>query len=193
MWTVPFGLRSRGLVSRCCVGDGGASSGGETGKWSAGPGQEERKETGPSPRPGGTLEAVSELLVTEVPQVSCVNRIPIFSALSSDEKALVAQLAWPVTLPGGVLLDDVGRGRGQLFVIRSGSVRVWDAPAEGASAVPRTVGPGGVVGEDAFLSGGRLGSRAETVGTTRVVVFRHSDFQMLLAGHPDLEGDLTGV
>lgn len=121
---------------------------------------------------------------TEEHHDTCVSRVPIFRALTPDQQRVVASLARPATLPEGTSLHDIGRPLGELFAIHTGHVQVTHLAASGRRQLLRVVGPGGVLGEHAFLTGRAPDDIAETTEETVACVFRHADLAHLIGTYP---------
>lgn len=111
-------------------------------------------------------------------------RVPIFARLSADAQLEVAGFARPRSLARGEVLHHQGDAVAHLFVVHEGTAKLTHARADGQERLLRTVGPGGVVGEDAFLTGARPDHTVTAVEPLRVCVFDHRDVARLIAQHP---------
>ncbi|MDO5495329.1 MAG: Crp/Fnr family transcriptional regulator [bacterium] len=125
-----------------------------------------------------------ELTVLHREDESCVRRVPIFRGLSAHEQDDVASFAHPVRLSRGELLHVAGDDVAQLVVVHTGALKLVHASASGRERLLRVAGPGEVVGEHSFLTGGAPDYYAEAAEETRLCVFAHADLARLVAEFP---------
>ena len=116
----------------------------------------------------------------------CVTRVPLFQALSHDEQVRVASLARPVTVTRGETLYSPGEELSRLLVVHSGQLKITRSAPNGKEQILRTAAVGDVVGERAFLAGGRAQDRVVALEDSRMCVFRHADLAPLVREHPDI-------
>jgi len=114
----------------------------------------------------------------------CVRRVPMFSRLTAEQQDLVATFARPRHLRAGDILHRAGDPLGQLFVVHTGTVKVVHSGPSGRTQLVRVVGPGEVVGEHAFLTGGRPDHSVEAATDTELCTFDHRDLARLVAAYP---------
>jgi CRP/FNR family transcriptional regulator, anaerobic regulatory protein len=81
-----------------------------------------------------------------------------------------------------------GQATAQLFVVHEGSVKVSKTSRDGRETTLRVLGPGDVLGEVWFLTGGRPDVDAVALEPTRVCVFDHARLSELLARFPEVGG-----
>lgn len=117
---------------------------------------------------------------------SCVTRVPIFATLDDGAQLEVARFATPRRLAKGEVLYRQGESVAQLFVMHTGSAKLIHLRADGQEQVVRTVGPGGVVGEHAFLTGSRPDHTVVALEALEACVFDHRDLARLTATHPEI-------
>ena len=116
----------------------------------------------------------------------CVARVPIFQGLSPEQQYEVAGFAKPQTVSKGAALYTAGAHISHLLVVHSGQLKVSRLSAEGREQILRTISPGEVVGERAFLTGERSSDLVIALEDTRVCTFEHADLSDLLAQYPDV-------
>jgi CRP/FNR family transcriptional regulator len=116
----------------------------------------------------------------------CVALVPIFARLSAAHQAEVARFARPAVVGPGEYIVHEGERTSRLFIVHEGQIKVSSRSPAGHEAVLSVLGPGDVVGEMTFLTGGRPDSSAVAVEPSRVCVFDHADLAGLLARFPDI-------
>lgn len=116
----------------------------------------------------------------------CVAQVPIFQGLSPEEQLEVARFAKPQAARKGQVLSTAGTRISRLLVVHSGRLKVSHVGIEGQEQVLRTVSPGEVVGEHAFLTGEPANNLVVALEDTRVCTFEHRDLSPLLAQYPDI-------
>lgn len=118
--------------------------------------------------------------------LACVSRVSLFAGLTAQQQRSVARYAHETTLQDGERLYGVGDEVGQLFVVRSGGVRVVRVTDSGREQLIRIAGPGDVVGEYPFLTGRPPALWVFAVGPTRLCVFDHADLRPLITVYPSI-------
>lgn len=113
----------------------------------------------------------------------CVARVPVFAPLPRDSQLEVAGFATARRLRAGEVLYREGDEIAQLFVVHTGTAKLTHARADGEQLI-RTVGPGEVVGEHAFLTGARPDHTVTATVDAQVCVFDHRDLGRIIAHHP---------
>lgn len=116
----------------------------------------------------------------------CVARVPLFARLSPAQQEEVARYARPALAERGEPVVAAGQAAAQLFVVHEGSVKVSKASRDGRETTLRVLGPGDVLGEVWFLTGGRPDLDAVALQPTRVCVFDHARLSELLGRFPEV-------
>ena len=116
----------------------------------------------------------------------CVARVPLFARLSPAQQEEVARYARPALADRGEPVVTAGQAAAQLFVVHEGSVKVSKASRDGRETTLRVLGPGDVLGEVWFLTGGRPDLDAVALQPTRVCVFDHARLSELLGRFPEV-------
>lgn len=115
----------------------------------------------------------------------CVARVPVFRSLARADQEEVAGFATPRSVRPGTALYREGDAIAQLFVIHTGTARLTRARVDGEQLI-RTVGPGDVVGEHAFLTGSRPDHTVTALQDVQVCVFDHRDLGRMMQSHPQI-------
>jgi signal-transduction protein with cAMP-binding, CBS, and nucleotidyltransferase domain len=114
-------------------------------------------------------------------RLELLRRVPLFSALESDELAAVAAITEERDEPAGVTLTTEGRHEGYFYAIASGSVRI-----ERGGRTIATLGDGDFLGEIALLDGGPRTATAVTDSACRLLVMTQQRFWRLLQDAPEI-------
>ncbi|MGA4668760.1 Crp/Fnr family transcriptional regulator [Propionibacteriaceae bacterium Y1923] len=121
---------------------------------------------------------------------TCVTLVPIFATLDAEAQLEVAGFARPRRIRKGATLYRQGEHVAQLFVVHQGEAKLTHLRADGHEQVLRTVGPGEVVGEHAFLTGARPDHTVVALEPVTACVFDHRDLGRLTATHPRIAVEL---
>lgn len=116
----------------------------------------------------------------------CVSRVPVFSRLSGVLQGEVARYARPVRVAAGEVVFVAGQADPRLFVVHEGRVKIVRTSVGGRSSIVRTLGPGEVGGELAFLTGARPEQDAIALESSRLCMFAHADLADLLGRFPGI-------
>lgn len=112
--------------------------------------------------------------------------VPVFSRLSRAQQAEVARYARPVWVAAGEAVFLAGRAEPRLFVVHEGRVKIVRTSAGGRGSIMRTLGPGQVGGELAFLTGARPEHDAIAQQPSRLCLFADADLADLLRRFPGI-------
>jgi len=96
--------------------------------------------------------------------------IPVFAALTDDERAAVAEVAFEVEAAAGETIAVEGDFGYALYAIESGTVTV---SSDGSTL--RTLGPGDVFGEIAVLASGRRTASVHAATPLRMIALFKRD------------------
>ena len=107
--------------------------------------------------------------------------LPIFSSLSPEECAEIAQRIQERDVEPGRHVMHQGDGGYTFFVIESGTAEV-----SVDDAVVRQLGPGDFLGEKAILGGGRRTATVTATSPMQVLAMFGLDFRDLETGHPEI-------
>lgn len=120
------------------------------------------------------------------PAEPCVALVPVFKDLDASQQQEVARLARPRRVKRGEPVFRAGEAAARLYVVHEGRVRISRRSPAGQEHVLRILGAGDVVGEAAFLSGGRPETDAVAVEDCRLCVFDHARLDDLVRRYPDV-------
>lgn len=129
---------------------------------------------------------MDEMTASPGPAEPCVALVPVFKGLDPGQQAEVARLARPRRVGRDEHVYHAGEAPARLYVVHEGRVLISRRSASGHVRVLRILGPGDVVGESAFLGGGRPETDAIAVEDTRLCVFDHERLDDLVRQYPDV-------
>jgi CRP/FNR family transcriptional regulator, cyclic AMP receptor protein len=110
--------------------------------------------------------------------------IPRFwDALNPRAREALGRAGTPVVIrPGAFLMREHSRGS-QVYVLRSGAVKVW-VHRDGEIAILDILGPGDLVGELEAADGGARHANAEALDRVEALVLPADRFRYVLDAHP---------
>jgi len=117
-----------------------------------------------------------------------LSAIPVFAALTEEERAAVAEVAYEVEAAAGERIAEQGDFGYALYAIESGTASV---SIEGSAV--RTLGPGDVFGEIAVLSSGRRTASVEAVTPLRMIALFKRDVWALERNVPSAAEHLRAL
>lgn len=115
-----------------------------------------------------------------------LRQIPIFADLDESTLVRLAERCVSRTVGPGHLLFTAGEECRGLYIVESGSVRIYRTSPEGKEQVLHVEGPGRPVAELALFDGGAYPASATTIEETRLVFLPRADLELLYRTHPDL-------
>jgi CRP/FNR family transcriptional regulator len=118
--------------------------------------------------------------------VALLQRVPVFSTLSEDELARVADVTVPRRFETGQAVFHEGDESDTCYIVRTGRVRAIREHSDGRSITLATFGPGDIFGELAIFDEERRSATVETLELTEAVAILGSDMRRLLREHPDI-------
>jgi CRP-like cAMP-binding protein len=119
-----------------------------------------------------------------------IAQVRIFQHLGSADLKAVAKIAKPKSLPAKTIVFFEGNRAEAVFIVMSGSLKVFQTAKDGRVKTLGTVGPGETFGELAMLDGQPRSASVETVSPSELLVISRKDFQKLALATP---GILWGV
>jgi CRP-like cAMP-binding protein len=117
---------------------------------------------------------------------SCIKIVPIFAHLNSDEMAQVASITSERTYEKGQTIYRVGESRGELYVLHSGSVKVYRLSADGKEQVLRRVQSGQFLGELSLFSNNKQTDNAVALETSQMCVIKWDNLRSLIEKIPSI-------
>lgn len=122
--------------------------------------------------------------------VKGIAQVRIFQHLAGADLKAVAKIAKPKSLPAHTVVFFEGNRAEAIFIVMSGSLKVFQTAKDGRVKTLSTVGPGETFGELAMLDGQPRSASVETVSASELLVISRKDFQKLALATP---GILWGV
>jgi CRP/FNR family transcriptional regulator, cyclic AMP receptor protein len=112
-------------------------------------------------------------------------RVPLIAALTDSDRQALARTATRRRYQRGDLIfqkDDPGQ---TLFIVASGSVRIYVPSSQGADLTLAVFGPGNFFGDLSLLDGRPRSASAAALTDTNVVALERSDFVALIRSRPE--------
>jgi CRP/FNR family cyclic AMP-dependent transcriptional regulator len=125
--------------------------------------------------------------------IALLHHVPVFSALSSEELAKVAQVAVPRRFEAGEVVFKEGDEGSTCYVVRSGRARAVREHPDGRSITLAHFGPGDIFGEMAMLDGERRSATVESIEGTEAIAILSVDMHRLLREYPDISVKLIAA
>lgn len=113
-------------------------------------------------------------------------RIGLFAGLDQHEVEALAARAHNKHYPAHTLLAVEGGQSDFLFVILSGSVKIYVSDDDGAEVILAFMGPGDFFGEMALIDNGERCASAMTLEPSRVLSISKTAFRECLTRNPDI-------
>jgi len=136
-----------------------------------------------SQRCSGTITTVPESTFTPGQTLA---KVPIFSGLTENELAFLAQRAVPRHYSAGETVFGEGEPCSGLYVVESGQVRIFKSSASGREQVLSIDGPGSSIAELPVFDGGNYPASVAAVGDATLLFVSKQDFQALCLAHPQV-------
>ncbi len=115
-----------------------------------------------------------------------LTRVPIFSGLTEDELAFLAQRTVPRNYSPGETVFSEGEPCSGLYVVASGHVRIFKSSPGGREQVLSIEGPGASVAELPVFDGGNYPASVSAVNEATLLFVSKQDFQSLCLTHPQV-------
>ena len=111
---------------------------------------------------------------------------PVFKELPRDALEAIAGVVQPLVVPDKTVIFREGDPGDCLYIIRSGSVRVFRRNEDGMNFDISIKGPGETVGEMALITGEPRSADVETRGETHLMVLSKEQLDQILRDFPDI-------
>ena len=115
-----------------------------------------------------------------------LSKVPLFSGLSASELAFLLERVGARRYPAGQTVFSEGEPCAGLYVVESGSVRIFKSSAAGREQVLSIEGPGGSVAELPVFDGGAYPASVVTIEDSVLLFISKEDFQALCMTHPQV-------
>ena len=142
-----------------------------------------RRDPLPSSRTGGTGCGQR---VREEANISTLAKVPLFQKLSPEEIRQLEGLAKPKQFPKGTAVFMQDDPSDSLYVVVSGSSKVFQTSEDGKAQVLNTIGPGEAFGELAMIEGRPRTATVETLEKSEMLALSRKDFEDFAAKHPQV-------
>lgn len=117
---------------------------------------------------------------------ACIDRVPIFAALSREERLEIAEIASSRSLEKGEMIYRAGDEGGTLFVLYTGRAKLFRLSAAGKEQVLRIVGPGEFIGELSLFSSLPLTDYAQALEAATMCVLQGERLKGLMTKYPSI-------
>jgi CRP/FNR family transcriptional regulator len=113
-------------------------------------------------------------------------KVPIFSGLTENELAFLAQRAVPRRYSAGEIVFGEGEPCLGMYVVESGQIRIFKSSSGGREHVLSVDGPGSSVAELPVFDGGSYPASAAAVDDATLLFVSKQDFHALCLAHPQV-------
>ncbi len=110
----------------------------------------------------------------------------LFTGLSETELNFLAQRAVPRKFSAGEIVFNEGDACAGMYVVQSGSVRIFKTSAGGREQVLSIDGPGGSIAELPVFDGGNYPASVSAIEDATLLFISKQDFHALCLAHPQV-------
>jgi CRP-like cAMP-binding protein len=121
--------------------------------------------------------------ITE-PDAPVLGTIPLFSQLSPEALETISRLMVEVSFKTGDTIFLEREPGTALYIVKSGTVRIWTRDADANDVTLSDLGPGAFFGEMSVLDGGKRSANASARTDCGLLCLRSRDFESFLVEHP---------
>ena len=118
--------------------------------------------------------------------VELLERLPLFSELSSAELERISQVAVARSYPRDTRVFHEGDPGDACYIVRRGACRVTREHSDGRAITLANLGPGDIFGELAMLDGRARSASVEALEDTELLALPASDVRALLRDHAEM-------
>jgi CRP-like cAMP-binding protein len=118
--------------------------------------------------------------------VNCIESVPIFSNLSSEEMLEISHITEAVTYEKGELIYMAGDKGGKLYVIHAGRVKISRINPSGKEQVISIMGAGDFMGELSLFSSVPLMDNAEAMEKSTMCVIKGDSLKELMGKYTSI-------
>lgn len=124
---------------------------------------------------------------TNDPEHICASIVPIFKSLQYSELQKINTLISKKNYPKGSILFTKGQNSTQLYIVRYGSVKLYEMSEDGRQQIIRLLEPGDFFGELAlFVDKQQYLLTAETLEDTGICLLARDDLKTLIHQNPEI-------
>ena len=131
-----------------------------------------------------SMGIVSNQMVTTMQ--ATIEKIPLFSGLAQSDIEAISRHAVVKTYPRNAVLINEGDESDSLYVILSGTVKVFLSDAEGKEIILNTQGVGEYFGELALMDDAPRSASVMTLEDCKLSIICKKDFEEFLTNHPQV-------
>ena len=113
-------------------------------------------------------------------------RVAFFQKLNEHERAQIAAISRRHKFNGGHVVFFEGSHSDSLYVIVSGSVKIFQKAHDGREKILCVLGPGEFFGEFSLVDGQPRSATVTTLQPTEMLSMAHLDFRRLARSSPEL-------
>jgi len=129
----------------------------------------------------------------EIGTTVLLQRVPLLSALDSEERLLFARLVQTRSYASRQTVVWEGEGGGTLFIVLSGYLKATTSGADGSELLLSIMGPGEVFGELSLLDGEPRSASVSTLESAELAFIEREPFMQMVEASPKLAIRLLGV
>jgi rhodanese-related sulfurtransferase len=119
-------------------------------------------------------------------EIEFLARSQVFKGLPRDALEAIAGVVQHLTVPAKTVIFREGDPGDRLYIVRSGSVRIFRKNPAGIELDISIKGPGDTFGEMALLTGEPRSADAETIGENHLLVLSNEQLDNIMRDFPDL-------
>ena len=123
---------------------------------------------------------------TSTSRAKALTKAPLFSALSQSELDFLLERVTSRKYAGGEIVFSEGEPCAGLYVVESGSIRIFKSSPGGREQVLSIEGPGGSVAELPVFDGGNYPASVVAIQDSVLLFVSKQDFQGLCLAHPEV-------
>ena len=122
-----------------------------------------------------------------------LREVPLFAGLTEKQRNWLQARLYARTFPANVDMIVAGAAGEVLYVILSGTVKVYVSQADGTDVIVAILGPGDTVGEQAIVDQAGRSASVITLEASTVLWMSQADFQEALDTIPALARNLLKI
>lgn len=117
---------------------------------------------------------------------NCIERVPIFSNLTTEEMLEIASITSEKTFEKGEMIYMAGDSSDNLYVIHKGKVKITRLTESGKEQVIRILGPGEFLGELSLFSSVAMTDNGEAIEKVTMCMISGEKLKALMARYPSI-------
>ncbi len=140
-----------------------------------------------------TVSTLFKRAVLVIDSLERMPEIPLFAGLSDAQCAWMRQRMHAHSYPAGVDIITAGSEAETIYLVLSGTVRVYNINLDGSEVTLALLGPGDPVGEMSMVDGIGRSASVITLEETTLLWMTREDFNAALSASPRLAQNLLGI